>query len=387
MLGHDITHVASPNEDMRLGLLDMATAAVNDDQAGMDAAAAELRAILYGTTEGRIYDGFAMLNYNRWLDPDIDASDFPSDAVPGEYKMKEAVDTGNTFVSPYDGEIRRIWEITINMLYYDGQIDSDTFLVKFPFGHHPDDILEVDYRIFSLVLEDFSPTVVMLDRRQQQNTVNFPFKGLDSVWVAFDPGQVVSLRVKYPPIRQIRGVYTWGWRVHPPRIQFLQPVYEIQNAYTGDIEFDPQGESFVFRNREELTLEAIADEAPEMKMLSVVGGRRVRNASGHDRQLADQPQPGPARHLGGLGRSRDQPGAATARGVGRPRRRGRSDCRGLRSLSHGLRLHEQRDVRRGPVPERGSELGSAGDPAGQALQLRQAHPLLPQRRLLGAPAR
>ena len=186
MLGHDITHVASPNEDMRLALLDMATAATNGDQAGMDAAAADLRAILFGTTEGRIYDGFGMLNFNRWLDPDIGAEYFPSDALPGEYKMKLAQDTGRTYIDPYNGEVRKIWEISINMLYYDGQIDSDTFLVKFPFGHHDDDLLEVDYRIYSLALEDFSPTVVMLDRRQQQNTVAFPFKGLDSVWVAFD---------------------------------------------------------------------------------------------------------------------------------------------------------------------------------------------------------
>ncbi len=293
MLGHPILHVSSPNEDMRLGLQAMATAALASDQAGMDAAAAELRSILLGTTEGRIYDGFGMLNFNRWLDPSIGAESFPADAVPGEYKMKLATDTGETYISPYDGETRKIWEIDINMLYYDGQIDADTFLVKIPIEAHEDDVLHVNYRIFSLVLEDFSPTAVMLDRRVQLNTVQFPFKGQDSVWVAFDPGQVLNVTVKYTTVRQVRGVYTWGWRVHPPRIQFLQPVYEIENQLTGAIELDPQGESFAFRNREELTLDTIAPQAPEMKMLAVVEAVESGAAASEIADWLTHPNKGP----------------------------------------------------------------------------------------------
>lgn len=271
-LGHPINHVASPNDDMRLVLARMAVAASGGDSAAMQAAATELEQILMGTTQGRIYDGFSMLNFNRWKDPSIDADDFQDGIVPGEYKMKEARDTGETFISPYDGETRRIWEADIAMLYYDGQIDSDTFLLRFPFGHHDDDTLRVNYRIYSLVQEDFSPTLVMLDKRVALNTVQFPYKGIDSVWVAFQPGQITNVTVDYPPVRQVRGVYTWGWREHPPRIQFLQPVYEIRNAITGEIELDPQGVSFAVRNREDLTLDTIGSAAPEMKMLEVIRG-------------------------------------------------------------------------------------------------------------------
>ena len=271
MLGHPITRVSSPNADMRLALLRTFFAARRGDDAEMQSQAAELKDILFGTTQGRMYDGFSMLNFNRWKAPDIVGPEhFAPDAMPEEYKMKLAVDTGRTFESPFDGADRKIWEVNINMLYYDGQIDSDTFLVRFPFGHHADDVLHVNYRIYSLVQEDFAPTLVMLDKRMTQRTVSFPFKGLDSVWVAFFPGQVVDLTVKFPPIRMIRGVYDWGWRVHPPRIQFMQPVYEIRNAHTNEIELDPQGRSFAFRNREDLTIDAIGDAAPEKKMLRLV---------------------------------------------------------------------------------------------------------------------
>ena len=269
LLGHEITHVASPNDDMRLGLLDLLQASRDGDNAGMMAAAQELESILLGTTEGRIYDGFGMLNFNRYKHDKVGPEHFPPDAVPGEYKLKWAQDTGETAISPFDGQERKIWEVDVAMLYYDGQIDSDTYLLRFPFGHHDDDLLRVNYRIFSLVEEDFSPTLVMLDKRRALNTVQFPFKGFDAVWIAFNPGEVLNVTVDYPPVRMVRGVYTWGWRVHPPRIQFLQPVYEIQNQHTGAIELDPQGESFVYRNRENLTFEAIGSAAPEMKMYEV----------------------------------------------------------------------------------------------------------------------
>ena len=266
-LGHPITHVASPNEDMRLALLDMAAAAAARDQAAMEAAATELRNILFGITQGRIYDGFPMLNFNRWTYPGLDQPQFHQPGIiEDEYKMKVARDTGRTYISPFDGAERKIWEVDVSMLYYDGQIDADTFLLKFPYGHDPDDVLHVNYSIYSLVQEDFSPTLVMLDRREAQDTVSFPFKGFDSVWIAFDPGEVLKVTLRYPPIRMVRGVYTWGWRVHPPRIQFLQPIYEIKNKHTDEIELDPQGISFAVRNRDNLTLDNIGDAAPEKKM-------------------------------------------------------------------------------------------------------------------------
>ncbi|MEM9555967.1 MAG: hypothetical protein AAGC60_17050 [Acidobacteriota bacterium] len=261
LLGHDIDHVASPNDDMRTALQAMVGASDAGDAAGLQAAAGDLMNILQGTTEGRVYDGFSMLNYNRGA--------ITPQHVPGEYKTKIARDSGETFVSPYDGEERRIWEVDIAMLYYDGQIDSDTFFVLFPYGHHDDDTLRVNYRIYSLVQEDFSPTLVMLDKRRALNTVQFPFKGFDSVWLAFEPGEVVDVTIDYPPVRQIRGVYTWGWREHPPRIQFMQPLYEIRNARTGEIELDPQSLSYLYRNRVELTLDTIGEAAPEKKMYRV----------------------------------------------------------------------------------------------------------------------
>ena len=258
LLGHPIRSKDSPNDDLANALEELSAAANLNDSEAMDAAARDLQNILLGTTEGRIYDGFAMLNFNRGA--------YLRDHVTGQYKMKVLVDTGETQTGMLGTPVR-IWELDVNLLYYDGQIDSDTFLMRVPVEADDLDVVRVNYRIFSTVREEFSPTAVMLDYREP-GSVQFPYKGFDSVWVDFRPGRVVELSLMLPPLRMQRGVYTWGWREHPPRIQFLQPIYEIVNAHSGAVELEPQSHSYAVRNAA-LTLDGISQAAPEKKMLRV----------------------------------------------------------------------------------------------------------------------
>lgn len=258
LTGHPITQVASPHDDMEQALKDLKDAAKDNDQAAMQAAANELQAILLGTTQGRIYDGFAMLNYNRGA--------FVADHVPGEYKMKILRDSGQTEMG-MDGQPRKIWEADVNMLWYDEEFDADTYLLRVPVAAHEFDTFRINYRIYSLEREEFSPTLMMNDRRQP-GSVQFPFKGLDSVWEPINGDTVTTITVAYPPLGLLNGIYTWGWRLHPPRIHFLQPVFEITNAHTGQVELNPEGQSFALRNRL-LTINDIGDAAPEKKMYNV----------------------------------------------------------------------------------------------------------------------
>lgn len=258
LTGHEITHVADPHDDLDEALENLEDAADDGDRDAMAEAASEIDAILQGTTEGRIYDGFAMLNYNRGA--------FVDDHVSGEYKMKTLRDTGETATS-IDGEQRTVWEVDVAMLWYGGQFDADTFLLRVPVEYHRFDLLRVNYRIYSLVREDFAPTTMMTDVRADRS-VRQPFKGLDSVWVDVGTDEILEVTVDHPPLKLLRGVYAWGWREHPPRIHFLQPVFEQENAHTGEVEFEPIGRSFVERNRE-LSIDRIGDAAPEKKMYEV----------------------------------------------------------------------------------------------------------------------
>jgi hypothetical protein len=285
LLGHPITEVRSPNDAMRDALRELSIAAGNGDQPGMQAAASELESILLGTTEGRIYDGFPMLNYNQSI--------AAPGQVPGEYKMKILTDTGLTEpgLGGGFGTPRKIWEMDVNYLWYDGQFDSDTFLFKVPIGAHPLDTMRINYKIYSLVYEEFSPTTVMLDFRYTGG-VNMPFKGFDSVWQAIDRDSVTELTVAHPPVGMTRGVYNWGWTVHPPRIQFLQPVYEMVNGHTGALQLEPQGFSFKERNRT-LSIDGIGTAAPEKKMYQVVQAVLLGAGAGDIHAMLNEENSGP----------------------------------------------------------------------------------------------
>ncbi|MFQ5557018.1 MAG: hypothetical protein ACE5GB_05870, partial [Acidimicrobiales bacterium] len=258
LTGHEITRVSDPHDDLADALDALEDAAAGADAVAAASAAAEIDAILQGTTEGRIYDGFDLLNRNRGA--------ITADHVPGEYKMKRLRDSGETATS-VDGVDHRIWEVDVNMLWYGSEFDADTFLLRVPVEADGNDLLRVNYRIYSLVREDFSPTSARADFRAP-GSVPFPYAGLDSVWQSIGSDTVTEITVDHPPLRLLRGIYTWGWREHPPRIQFLQPVFEIVNAHTGEVELEPAGRSFAERNRL-LGIDDIGAAAPEKKMHTV----------------------------------------------------------------------------------------------------------------------
>lgn len=291
ILGHEITQVSDPHDDLSDALASL-SANANVGNINLDDAQ-EIIDILLGTTEGRIYDGFSLLNFNRWNDLSIPDSAFPADAIKGEYKTKVIRDTGlqelnflpaktiNLAGQDFNvgGGNVNIWEVDINMFWYGQHFDSDTFLIKVPLEVNgktvsKNDTLRVNYHIYSLVKEDFAPTQVTLDSNPKeefpgQASVSLPHKGGDSVWVEINRNKVAHLTVQHTALRFFRGVYTWGWRVHPPRIQFWDMLFEQINNHTGEAELDKRSLSMSFRNGE-LDIAGISDAAPEKKIYSIV---------------------------------------------------------------------------------------------------------------------
>ena len=258
--GAEIESVHGPLQDLELDLAQLLVEALEagDEPLGDVTSAEDAIAILTGETQGRMYDGFALLNYNRgaWAEGHIE----------DEYKMKPLTDTGERFISTIDGEEHKIWEVDIQMVWYGQNFDSDTFLIRVPYEAHAYDEFRVNWRIYSLIQEDLAPTTIMNDGFGRI------FQGLDSTFASIPAESVAELSVKYPSLKHFRGMYVWGWGAHPPRVQFLQPVVEINEV--GDLH--PTGESFAYRTRTDLTFDNIAPEAPEMKMHAVasaaVGG-------------------------------------------------------------------------------------------------------------------
>ncbi|SHH49423.1 hypothetical protein [Halobaculum gomorrense] len=249
--GHEITQVSDPHDDLQAALDELATAADDGDTAAMDDAANEIEAILKGNTEGRIYDGFPLLNYSQ--------GGHLEDQIDGEYKMKRLRDSGETQTS-IGGKERTVWEVDVNMLWYGESFDADTFLLRVPVDAHPNDLLRVNYHVYSLEREELSPGTAVND------AAGLPFKIFDSTWSEVHTDEVAHISVNKPPLGLLRGIYTWGWRDHPPKIQFLQPVFETD--IDGQVVLDPPSKNFAVRNRN-LSIDDIGDAAPEKKAYTV----------------------------------------------------------------------------------------------------------------------
>ncbi len=289
ILKNKIVKVSNPHEDLQNALANLSNKAKNGKVSVDDAK--EIKNILLGTTSGRIYDGFSMLNFNRWNEDSIPDSAFSEDVVKGEYKTKRVRFSGKTeanFKSASedanpevsDGEdLVNIWEVDINMLWYDQQFDSDTFFVHFRnadsagIAPAPDDTLRINYHIYSLIDEDFAPAQLLLDANPAAEfpggpSVRLPLKAEDTVWVPVEKNTVTHITVKHTALRFLQGIYTWGWRLHPPRIHFIDFLADHKNAHTGKTELNPLSFSRTARNRE-LDIDGIGDAAPEKKMRKV----------------------------------------------------------------------------------------------------------------------
>jgi len=262
LTGHPIGSLHDPVQDLELALGRLVQSGT---QAGVEpmadvGPANEVLAILLGETEGRVYDGFPMLNLNRGA--------VTADHVPEAYKMKRLSDTGTTIVSQIDGLEHRVWEVTINMLWYGQNFDSDTFLIRIPYEAHALDELQINWRVYSLIQEDLAPTTILNDGFGRI------FHGLDSTFQTLPAGHLNELTVRYPSLQHFRGLYVWGWGSHPPRVQFLQPVFET----SADGALNWAGQSFTTRTAA-LSIDGIGDAAPEKKAYQVAQAA-VAGASG-----------------------------------------------------------------------------------------------------------
>ncbi|MGR3178111.1 MAG: hypothetical protein ACUZ8E_08655 [Candidatus Anammoxibacter sp.] len=289
ILKNKITKISNPHDD----LSDSLTRLFNEAEKGIvdKNEASGIMDILLGTTSGRIYDGFALLNFNRWNDSSIPSSAFPDDVTTGEYKTKKIRFSGKTErnfkklaedinldLLDEDDDVT-IWEVDVNMLWYGQQFDSDTFFIHIPIINaaknipSPDDTLRINYHIYSLIDEDFAPIQTLFDANPGvefpgEGSVRLPHKGEDTVWTRIERNSVTHVTVQHSALRFLSGIYTWGWEEHPPRVHFLDFLTELTNAESEKNELDPKSQSRSIRNRE-LDINSIGNAAPEKKIYKI----------------------------------------------------------------------------------------------------------------------
>lgn len=248
----------SPNRDLRTALRDLDDASANQNQGGMTAAAVEMQGILTGSTQGRIYDGFSMLNTHRggWL----------PDHLPGEFRSKEVKDRGRR-ATGLDGVDRVVWEVDVNLLYFDEEMDCDTAFLVFSPQADFRDLLYINYTVYSTTTESFAPTTLLHDV-DPFGAGELPSKGYDAVWVPLGSNEITELTIDHGSIGTIHGIQVWGWYAQPDRSVYLQPVWESLDPITGLPRRDPRGATMMAQMAGQ-TFDSIGDAAVEKKLWSV----------------------------------------------------------------------------------------------------------------------
>lgn len=160
----------------------------------------------------RAYSGFPLLHYTS----------------PEKVRTVEPVYDGAGRVVGGDVEVHQIW--------YGQHIESDTaYLDPTPLlydqagnrrkGEDGEDLnvpWTVTYTVdvLSRGHDDFSPFVAYFDPYAPGGSK--PGVGMDQSFFPMDDGTRTVLKIKMAPAIYLNLIYTWGWRMHPPRIQVME---------------------------------------------------------------------------------------------------------------------------------------------------------------------
>ena len=120
-----------------------------------------------------------------------------------------------------DGETVIGGNVNVHQVWYDSHIESDTAFID------PSAVLEVPWTITYTVdtlnrgHDDFSPMVMYFDAPDilSPSGARLPHVAMDQTFFPIDDGTRTVFKVDMSKGQYYNLSYTWGWRVHPPRVQ------------------------------------------------------------------------------------------------------------------------------------------------------------------------
>ncbi len=220
----------------------------------------------------RAYSGFPMLHYNG-----------PNKV--GKVKPICAAGPCNNPLTPSDVVIGG--NLDVNMIFWDQHIEADTAFAD------PADVQNVPWTITYHVniltggIEDFSPMVMQFDLKPDGTRGPFGAAMDQTYFPMLTEGTRYTVKIKQTLGKYFNLVYTWGWRIHPPRVQVMENALKAPRGITLVQEevnvfgADPMGS-------EENKLAAIAmigDISPAKRMWNIfrtLAEKKGKHARKHD---------------------------------------------------------------------------------------------------------
>ena len=166
--------------------------------------------------------GIDVLEGNRL--PEYPWSGFPLLHYIGPTKVKKVVPIWNVEGDTIGGNVN------VHQVWYDSHIESDTAFID------PSKVLDVPWTITYTIdclyrcSDDFSPAVMYFDAPPPAGdnpAFGPPHVAMDQTFFPMEAGTRTVFKLKMAPGKYYNLTYTWGWRVHPPRVQVSENATKL----------------------------------------------------------------------------------------------------------------------------------------------------------------
>lgn len=190
-------------------------------------------------------------------------------------------------------------EVEVHQVWFDSHIESDTAFID------PSDVLDAPWTIKYVVdvlsrgEDDFSPYVMYLDDPAlTAPKPPLPNVAMDQTFFPMEEGTRTVFRIKMAPGKYYNLTYTWGWRMHPPRVQVSEnankkaQVGGVTRTLVGweqSVFCPPENQQCSPNESEDLKLKAISmigDMSPAKRMWQALRDARDAQRSGDYRRVA-----------------------------------------------------------------------------------------------------
>ncbi|MGR9052066.1 MAG: hypothetical protein ACU84J_05405 [Gammaproteobacteria bacterium] len=224
--------------------------------------------------EDRAYSGFPMLHYNG----------------PNKIKKVIPICQGGPCHDPLEPtDVVIGGNVDVEMIYWDQHIEADTAFID------PSAVQEVPWTVTYRVnilhggMEDFSPMVMHFDQTPQHTRGPFHVSMDQSYFPMLQEGTRYTVKIKETKGKYYNLTYTWGWRIHPPRVQVTENALKT----TPDGTTLPQHEINVFganpmanKANKMAAIAMIGDLSPAKRMWNLFRGiDDIDNLSKHKKEL------------------------------------------------------------------------------------------------------
>ncbi len=232
----------SPSQDLRDVFKDVGEAAAEGTvdqfliQFGLD--------ILEGNPISRVYSGIPVLHYKG----------------PEKVSVVQPI---------FDAQGVKIGgNVDVHQVWFNGRIESDTAFID------PTAVQNVPWTITYTVdvleggADDFAPWTMYFDKPPTPTSFvdsgahGPPHVALDASFYAMSQSKRHVIKVKHAPAKYFNLVYTWGWRIHPPRVQVMENALKTAGPMNLRL---PQFEQMVFG------MAPTSSEAAKLAAIAMIG--------------------------------------------------------------------------------------------------------------------